>query len=67
MLFDLNKIPNDLFKDERLAKFPYRKEDFEKGIFNYKYSIAELINSDDENYLKEIKKIGPFSFKYIFM
>lgn len=65
--FDLNKIPNDLFKDERLAKFPYRKEDFEKGIFNYKYSIAELINSDDENYLKEIKKIGPFSFKYIFM
>lgn len=65
--FDLNKIPEELFENERLKRYPYRKENFENGVFNFKYSISELMNSEDPKYLEEIKKVGTFSFKYIFM
>src|SRR5690554_3714413 len=65
--FDLNKIPDELFEYERFKKYPYRKQDFEKGKFNFKYTISELIGTNDQKYIDKIKKIGSFDFKYVFM
>lgn len=64
--FDLNKIPDELFEYERFKKYPYRKQDFEKGKFNFKYTISELIGTNDQKYIDKIKKIGSFDFKYVF-
>lgn len=65
--FDLNKIPDELFEHERFKKYPYRKQDFKKGKFNFKYAISELIGTNDQKYIDKIKKIGSFDFKYVFM
>ena len=65
--FDLNKIPKKIFEMDRFKSYPYRLEDFEKGIFKYTYTISELMSNNDENYIEAIKKIGKFQFEYIFM
>lgn len=65
--FDLNKIPTEVFELDRFKKYPYRKEDFENGIFEFKYTIAELMGYDDQAYIITARKIGSFNFKYSFM
>ncbi|GLC79909.1 ATP-binding protein [Lacrimispora brassicae] len=65
--FDLNKIPSELFDFERFKKYPYRKSDFEKGEFKFRYSISELMGTNNQSYIDLVKKIGCFDFKYTFM
>ncbi len=65
--FDLKKISTDIFKMDRFKDFPYRYQDFETKIFNYKFTIAELMGNKDNDYIESIKKIGKFKFSYIFM
>lgn len=65
--FDLEKIPNTVFKEERFARYPYRREDFEKEELQFQYSINELFNTNDQKIVDDVKKIGKFSFEYIFM
>lgn len=65
--FDLNKIPSELFDLERFKKEPYRKSDFEKGEFKFRYNISELMGTSDQSYIELVKKIGSFDFKYTFM
>lgn len=65
--FDLKKIPSGVFKESRFLKFPYRKQDFESKELEFKYSIAEMFNTEDEELIKQIRKIGSFRFNYIFM
>lgn len=65
--FDIEKIPEDVFKEERLMRYPYRKEDFYAKSLQFTYSIGELLNTKDAEYIEKVKKIGNFSFEYIFM
>lgn len=65
--FDLEKIPNNVFREERFARYPYRKEDFEKEELQFQYTINELFNTKDQKLIDDVKKIGKFSFEYIFM
>lgn len=65
--FDLNRIPDDLFENERFKKYPYTKEDFEKNIIEYNYSIPELMATNDDSYINRVKEVGPFELKYTFM
>lgn len=65
--FDLNKIPSELFDLERFKKYPYKKSDFEKGEFKFRYNISELMGTSDKSYIELVKKIGSFDFKYTFM
>jgi hypothetical protein len=65
--FDLNKIPSELFESDRFKEYPYRKKDFEKGKFDFKYTISELLGTTDQNHIDKIKKVGSFNFNYVFM
>ena len=65
--FDVNKIPDDAFREERLIRYPYRKEDFNAKFLEYTYSIGELFNTTDVEYLEKIRNVGAFKFEYIFM
>ena len=50
--FDLEKIPNTVFKEERFARYPYRREDFEKEELQFQYSINELFNTNDHEIIE---------------
>lgn len=65
--FDVDKIPENVFREERLMRYPYRKEDFRAEFLEYTYSISELFNTKDIGYIEKIKQIGAFTFEYIFM
>lgn len=65
--FDLNRIPDDLFENERFKKYPYTKDDFENNIIEYNYSIPELMATNDDSYINRVKEVGPFELKYTFM
>ncbi|WP_169084092.1 ATP-binding protein [Paenibacillus sp. PL91] len=65
--FDLNKIPNEVFEMEEFKKYPYRYNDFEKGVFKFTYSISEIMNSNDTDLVDSVKKVGSFEFNYTFM
>lgn len=65
--FDLEKMPEAIFKEERLSRYPYRKEDFNAKKLEFTYSISELFNTKDAEYIEKIKQIGQFKFEYIFM
>lgn len=65
--FDLDKIPDVIFQEERLSRYPYRKEDFHAKFLEFTYSISELFNTKDAEYINRVKQIGQFKFEYIFM
>lgn len=65
--FDLSRMPDDVFREERFLRYPYRKEDFEKKVFIFHYPISQLFSTDDKELIAKIKEIGEFKFKYIFM
>lgn len=65
--FDLDKIPDAIFQEERLSRYPYRKEDFHANFLEFTYSISELFNTKDAEYINRVKEIGQFKFEYIFM
>ena len=65
--FDLSRMPDDVFREERFLRYPYRKEDFEKKVFTFSYPIAQLLSTDDKELIAKIKEIGEFKLKYIFM
>lgn len=65
--FDLSRMPDDVFREERFLRYPYRKEDFEKKVFTFHYPISLLFSTDDKELIAKIKEIGEFKFKYIFM
>lgn len=65
--FDLNKIPKKIFEMDRFKMYPYRFEDFKKGVFEQDYTISELMINKDKDFIESIKKIGKFEFNYIFM
>ncbi len=68
--FDLNRMPAKLFDEPLFQKFPFRKQDLEKGFFKKIYSINELLNITDKkntNIIEKVKMIGPFKFEYYFM
>lgn len=65
--FDLNRIPKEIFDMDRFKIYPYRYDDFEKGIFKYNYKISELMGKDNYEYINSIKKLGGFKFEYTFM
>lgn len=65
--FDLDKIPDAIFQEERLSRYPYRKEDFHAKFLEFTYSISELFNTKDAEYINRVKQIGQFKFEYIFM
>ena len=65
--FDLTRMPNEVFNEDRFLRYPYRKEDFKKRVFTFNYSVIDLFNTEDEEVIKKIKEIGAFKFNYIFM
>jgi Signal transduction histidine kinase regulating C4-dicarboxylate transport system len=65
--FDLSRMPNEVFHENRFLRYPYRKEDFENKVFIFKFTISELFRTDDREMIAKIKEIGEFKFKYIFM
>ncbi len=65
--FDVNKIPNYMYSEKAFSKYPYRKSDFIQKKFEYKYSIAQLLNTNDIEKISLAKKVGGFKFHYIFM
>ncbi len=65
--FDLNKFPKKIFEMDGFKKYPYTIEDFKKGVFEYDYTISELMSTKEKNVIESIKKIGKFEFNYIFM
>lgn len=65
--FDVDKMPEEIFKEERLSRYPYRKEDFCSKNLEFTYTISEIFNTKDSEYIEKVKKIGEFKFEYIFM
>lgn len=65
--FDVDKIPENVFREERFMRYPYRKEDFKAKCLEFTYSISQLFNTSDSEYIERIKQIGSFTFEYIFM
>lgn len=65
--FDLDKIPDFVFKEERLSRYPYRKMDFHSKSLEFIYTIGELFNTKDVDFIERVKKVGKFKFEYIFM
>ena len=65
--FDIDKIPEEAFTEKRLLRYPYRKQDFKEKYLKFTYSISELFNTNDIEYINKIKQVGPFKFDYIFM
>lgn len=65
--FDLNKIPEEVFNLPAFKDYPYRKQDFIDGDFDFYYSIKELMKNDVQDFIDMIKEIGPFEFHYSFL
>lgn len=65
--FDLNKIPSEVFEMEHFKKYPYRYEDFKTKRFKFEFTIPELMNTEQVEYIDFIKEVGQFKFNYIFM
>ena len=65
--FDLNRIPDEVFNRKEFSFWPYRKSDFEKQIFEKRFTISELLRTDDKKIIEKVEKIGSFSFDYVFL
>lgn len=65
--FEISRIPDDIFLIEAFKTFPYRREDFAKEYLTFEYKISELLNSNKEELIHAVKKIGGFSFQFTFM
>lgn len=55
--FDVDKIPENVFREERFMRYPYRKEDFKVKCLEFTYSISQLFNTSDSEYIERIKQI----------
>jgi len=66
--YDVDKIPKDFFRREKMQKYPYTPEVFRKGEWILKTSFAELMPG-----YKEIDKdtifnaIGKFNFSFYYL
>lgn len=56
--FDVDKIPENVFREERFMRYPYRKEDFKVKCLEFTYSISQLFNTSDSEYIERIKQIS---------
>ena len=65
--FDLQKFPKDIFSLSDFAEYPYRKEDLEKGVLSFQYTIEQLNRVSEHHIIENIKNIGPFQFEYTFL
>lgn len=65
--FETSRIPDDIFLIEAFKTFPYRREDFNKEYLTFEYKVSELLNSNNEELIHAVKKIGSFSFQFTFM
>ncbi len=65
--FDLTRMPDEVFREERFLRYPFRKEDFKNKVFTFKVPVSELFCTNDSETIKKVKDIGEFKFKYIFM
>ena len=65
--FETSRIPENIFLMEEFKSFPYRREDFRKEYLIFEYKISELLNSNEEEIIHAVKKIGSFSFQFTFM
>ena len=65
--FETSRIPDDIFLIEAFKTFPYRREDFNKKYLTFEYKVSELLNSNNEELIHAVKKIGSFSFQFTFM
>lgn len=52
--FDVDKIPENVFREERFMRYPYRKEDFKAKCLEFTYSISQLFNTSDSEYIERI-------------
>ena len=65
--FDLNVMPKELFRQSAFCDEPYRMEDFFKGFYEVKYTIAELTGNDTSVFADMCRQVGPFDFHFMFM
>ena len=65
--FDVNRMPSDVFEMDRFKEYPYRREDFYKRLIIKRLSIADLLSNNDKAKADRVKKVGAFSFEYVFM
>ena len=65
--YNLNIIPDEVFKMDDFLSAPFRKEDFERQIIESKYPIEKLLNISNENLIKTIRDVGSFTFEYYFL
>jgi len=65
--FDVDRIPSDVFEMDRFKEYPYRREDFEKRLIVKKLSIMDLLSNNDKAKAERVRKVGAFSFEYVFM
>ena len=65
--FDLNVMPKELFRQSAFCDEPYRMEDFFKGFYEVKYTIAELTGNDTSVFADMCRQVGPFDFRFMFM
>ena len=65
--FDYLRIPDGLFEMDRMKRPPYRRQDFEQGVFRFKKTIAQVIGSSDVDLNAAVAGIGPFQLSFLFM
>lgn len=65
--YNLNKIPKEVFDMQEFKKENFRYEDFEKGKISLELSISELTKSNDLEFISNVKNLGAFEFKFVFM
>jgi signal transduction histidine kinase len=65
--FDLNKIPLEVFELEAFQQYPYRYEDFKKGTLDFTFTIPQLMNTEQTEFINYVKELGEFKFNYTFM
>lgn len=64
--FDVMQITPTFFHFDQMKERGYTKEDVNKGVYNYKKSLKELLKLDSEEDVKDYQSIGPFSLSLYF-
>jgi signal transduction histidine kinase len=66
--YDIDLIPNDFFKREKMLKNPYRIEDFRRGYWEKTMSFSQLLpgfkSVDTDNIFRNI---GVFDFSFYYL
>ncbi len=65
--FDLNLIPDGIFKMDEFNQFPFTKDVFECGKYSKEIKLKELLGNESEELLNRIRGVGKFEFEYVFM